>query len=140
MDTYKSLVVCNPHSDKSILFWRDNLNNVCLQQQWPHLFSFAANPNITAYDMIRTDDLTCHFHLTLSTAAYEQFIQLNEFIQNCTSSAENDEWTYIWSKKSFIPAKPMRPKLSTLTSLPAFIGFGHPAASSNTNFLLAASD
>jgi hypothetical protein len=53
-----------------------------LQQTFPELASYSRNINISVHEMKSTMPLITHFHLPLSTEAYDQSVQLNTIIQN----------------------------------------------------------
>lgn len=66
----------------SCLFWLDLWNGQILQQAFPELFSYAKSINISVQRMKNVALLNTYFHLPLSTEAYDQFIQLEDIIQN----------------------------------------------------------
>jgi hypothetical protein len=59
-----------------------NKKNKVLQQTFPELASYSRNINISVHEMKSTMPLITHFHLPLSTEAYDQSVQLNTIIQN----------------------------------------------------------
>lgn len=89
---YKDYAVSIVHNGQTLHFWSDNWNGEQKATTWPHLFSFAKNQQLSILDLWQTDDLTEHFHLPLSEEAYEQFQELEQFLQDLTITTEYDQW------------------------------------------------
>jgi hypothetical protein len=79
----------------TIIFWSDLWNGRILQQSYPELFSFATNKSITAREVIESGGLESIFQLPLSEEAYEQFCELEVYLQSCQLAAQPNSWTYI---------------------------------------------
>lgn len=64
---------CHIGDGKSMYFWTDLWHNNYLYQGFPHLFSYARNPNITIEKAIQVEFLEDLFHLPLSVEAFAEF-------------------------------------------------------------------
>jgi hypothetical protein len=82
-------------SGDTILFWSDLWNGRILKQAYQQLFSFVINENATIQTVMEQDDLQSLYRLPLSEEAYEQYCELNIFLQSIHLSGENDGWSYI---------------------------------------------
>ena len=65
-----------------------------LQQKFPKLHSFAIDGTLSLQNFCATQDEREHFHLPMSTEAYEQFNELGEIIPQL-SPFRKDRW--IWN-------------------------------------------
>jgi hypothetical protein len=87
---FKSLTMVNVSDGASSLFWLDLWDGHFLQQAFPELASYSKNVNISVKDMKSVGTPVSHFHLPLSTEAYDQFVQLTAIIQNLQLSQQPD--------------------------------------------------
>jgi hypothetical protein len=87
---FKSLTMVNVSDGASSLFWLDLWDGHILQQAFPELASYSKNVNISVKDMKSVGTPVSHFHLPLSTEAYDQFVQLTAIIQNLQLSQQPD--------------------------------------------------
>lgn len=102
VDLYKSLAKCNIGDGKSALLWADQWHNSCLNECFPHLFSFAKNTLITVEVALNLEYLEDLFHLPLTVQAYEEFEQLEIICEELKSYREyNDTWSYILGSEQF---------------------------------------
>jgi hypothetical protein len=69
-----------------------------LQQLYPHLFSFAREPNCSVDHFLGLHpDYPILFYLPLSKIASHQLVELVNSIEEWNREAtEKDQWTYIW--------------------------------------------
>jgi hypothetical protein len=95
LNTYKGITHAHLGSGDTILFWSDLWNGRILKQAYQQLFSFVINENVTIQTVMEQDDLQSLFWLSLSEEAYEQYRELNIFLQSIHLSGENDGWSYI---------------------------------------------
>lgn len=66
VDMYKSMARCNIGDGKSVYLWTDLWHSNCLQQIFPHLFSFAKNTLISVHEATQVEYLEDLFYLPLS--------------------------------------------------------------------------
>jgi hypothetical protein len=79
------------------MLWKDIWNFGSLQQLFPHLFSFAREPNCSVSKFLSTlPDYGKLFQLPLSMAASHQLAELMDSLEEWNrDTSENDTWTYI---------------------------------------------
>ncbi|KAI5004560.1 hypothetical protein ZWY2020_031803 [Hordeum vulgare] len=80
MESRPCLSKCKIISGQSALFWKHNWEGESLQQKFPELHSFATNNSISLQNFRVFQDLTSHFHLHVSSIAFEQFNEQREII------------------------------------------------------------
>jgi hypothetical protein len=68
-------------SRETIMFWKDLWNGHLLQNQFPHLFSFSINKDITLHSVLNQETLQDIFQLPLSEEAYSEFCDLEILLQ-----------------------------------------------------------
>lgn len=71
----------------------------------PKLHSFAKAKHISVQSYISTEDRSELFHLPLSVQAYDQFQQLESFLEEFSLQDGNDVWNYIWGSSNFTSSK-----------------------------------
>jgi hypothetical protein len=89
----------------TILFWQDLWNERLLQNEYPELYSFATNKNIKIKKMLESEALEDNFHLLLSEIAYNQFCELDNYMQSIQPDEDKDTWTYIWGTRNYSTSK-----------------------------------
>jgi hypothetical protein len=85
------------------MFWKDIWNFGSLQQLYPHLFSFAKEPNYLANRFLGLlPDYSKLFQLPLSMEASHQLAELMDSLDDWNRERNNfDCWTYIWGSGIF---------------------------------------
>lgn len=94
--------------DGSTCFFRTDVwKSRLLSSQYPELFSFAKDQNISVQSFISLLDMDMSdlFHLPLSTQAYSQFQQLVIIMADTILQEGNDTWSYIWDSSVFASSK-----------------------------------
>jgi len=76
----------------STLLWKDNWLQTPLMDQFPHLYSFAKNKNISVSKAFSQQSLQSLFNLPLSVEAHQQFLQVQSFIEHFPLINGNDSW------------------------------------------------
>jgi hypothetical protein len=71
---------------------------------YPRLYSFAKNDNITLFSVREHDSMQDLFNTPLLEEAYEQYCELDIFLQSIVQTNEADKWTYIWGNENY-PSK-----------------------------------
>jgi hypothetical protein len=65
LNVYKGIAQAVAGTGESILFWKDIWNGYLLQNQFPHLFSYVVNEDITLFSVLHQEELYDIFHLPL---------------------------------------------------------------------------
>lgn len=105
LETYKGLAFAVVRNGNSIKFWLDVWDNHFLSVQWPQLFYFVRNQNITVQQISNNSSVQELFYLPLSEEAFQQFQEYNDLIDGLQLSEEPDIWTYIWGSTIFTPSR-----------------------------------
>ena len=65
---------CKPGTGSTIRFWKDRWHQTSPEIEFPHLFSFAKQQDISLKQLLDINDnnLLDHFHLPLSMIAFQQ--------------------------------------------------------------------
>ena len=92
LPTFRLLHNCKAGTGDTISFWTDNWQNTPLQTQYPELFSFAINKEITLGNVQQLEDLSQLFNRPLSLEAFNQFNVIEGIIMNKSSTADRDYW------------------------------------------------
>lgn len=85
----------------SAFFWKDIWNNRQLEHEFPILFSFAKNKDITIQSFLTAQDLSQKFHLPLSVQAMQEWEGLSDKIQGIQTNINPDKWTYSWNTEIY---------------------------------------
>lgn len=120
IDTFKQLVVAKINNGATTFFWTDHWQGDTLDTRWPHLHSFAKNKHDTVQDFMQNEQKETLFYLPLLLTAYDQFTRLLGMLENVAQAEDQDTWTYIWKKDSFIPAEAYRAQINHLDLPPDF--------------------
>lgn len=92
MTPYKDLVTCIVKSGSSVLLWHDIWSDQALQLRLPHLYTFAHKDSISISEAKLLDNLADHFQLPLSEEAYDEFLLLQDLLDDLPISGEPDQW------------------------------------------------
>jgi hypothetical protein len=66
--------------------------------QFPRLYSFVKNKNISVMDSLAAQNLDELFHLPLSEEAFLELQQLQDMLVNLSyDPSVTDSWVFIWS-------------------------------------------
>jgi hypothetical protein len=76
---------------RTILLSHDKWGGVCKSENFPDLWSFASNKNITI-NQARTTDIHEMFHTPLSEEAFQQLHHLQDSIANLSNEDQQDRW------------------------------------------------
>lgn len=74
-----------------------------MQLQYPQLFFFARNSNISVQAFCAPEDIHDNFSLPLSAEAFQQFTMLQSFIMHFPLIEQNDVWKFSWGTYSAAP-------------------------------------
>jgi hypothetical protein len=78
------------------------------------------NKNISVKQILESDALEDNFHLPLSEVAYEQFCELDIYMQTIQSKDGKDSWSYIWGCKNYSAFKAYKHLVDSQYVHPAF--------------------
>ena len=99
-DSFVSIVNIKAGTGKTIRFWMDNWMDTNLLEEFPHLFSFSKNKDISLMKFISVsqENIFDHFHLPLSLIAAQECEELTEAVQlHLESNIDaEDQWEFDW--------------------------------------------
>ena len=90
----------NPGNGKTIRAWVDCWNDLPAMEEFPHLYSFSNNQDISLYNLkhLADVDFYSHFHLPLSMIADQERHDLQLYINNIETGDNNkDQWVLPWN-------------------------------------------
>jgi hypothetical protein len=87
-DLFRGVATCTVGDGQSVLSWEDTWNNRLLKELLPRLYSFARNRNISVAKFLKIDDILEHFHIPLSTKAFQELQATIQGIQVQSSEAD----------------------------------------------------
>jgi hypothetical protein len=94
-----------------------------METLYPHLHSYAKNENITLNQAINEESLYNLFHLPLSVIAHQELHDLQDDLNDLSTTNQNDTWNLRTSNKNFSTKKIYRAsigdhdKLAALTDI-----------------------
>ena len=99
---YRGVARCTIGDGPSVSFWDDLWASDILSVKYPHLFSFATNPEISVKQIVLTDDLYSLFNLPLSPVAFEELLDLHDYVQNVDFDLNSkDRWFFLWGNQVY---------------------------------------
>ena len=105
-DLFRGISRCTVGNGSTVLFWSDVWNNNLLQDKFPRLYSYAKNKKISVAKFLTSNTLDSQFHLPLSEQAYQEYLGLQELIQNIQVQEDSkDSWHYMWGNSSYSSSK-----------------------------------
>lgn len=105
MDLFRGIAKCSVGNGYSCCFWEDVWSeNPPLTFLMPRLYSFANDRNVSVHKYLSTD-MSDNLILPLSQQAYNEYLELTEFLSNINLSHENDVWSYIWGGLKYTSQK-----------------------------------
>jgi len=141
INSFKNLATITFRNGTTCLLWFDPWNNDPLNQQYPELFSFTRNPNISLATASSYANLHSLFHLPLSSEAYLQYLNLFALLQNLQLT--NECGSAIMVSEPFLPIIHTFTWLDSVTLTLLFTGSGirlvkTKGKSSSGSFLMTA--
>jgi hypothetical protein len=101
LNVFKGISQAEAGSGDTILFWKDLWNGNILQNKYPQLFSFCTNENATLSMIMSQHDFHECFQLPLSEQAFDQYCELELFLQALQPHEGGDQWKYIWGSNQY---------------------------------------
>jgi hypothetical protein len=106
IDTFRSVDQCVVGDGSTVMFWPDLWNGNLLQQKFPRHYSFAKNKSISVAAFLQNDNLEQQFFTPLSPQAYQEYLDLQEVIQQTQiTTSGKDHWKYIWGDDKYTSSK-----------------------------------
>ena len=99
VEAYRSITTVRISTGDTALFWSDIWHSDgLLQSQFPRLYSFALDKNLSVQEVIECQDRAELFFLPLSTQAYQEFQSLQVLLGSVLlNPLEKDQWCTIWA-------------------------------------------
>jgi hypothetical protein len=92
-----------------------------LSANFPRLSTFAADASISVSQVMQAEDLHSLFQLPLSMQAYDELLELEDFIcQVPIDPSAKDVWTFIWGNGSYSFSKYYQMVFNNLDAQPIF--------------------
>ena len=129
------MAAVNVGDGKSCFLWQDMWLNHIPKLNFPELYSFATNTQITLYDALSAPSPPDLFHLPISDTALQQLIVLAKNLNSLADSEELDLWSYIWGSPFFSSAKAYKHLTGHMVTglfMQHLNGFGNHAAKTST--------
>jgi hypothetical protein len=115
VNDYRSITTIQIGNGQSSLFWKDfwsNGHNLC--DQFPQLYSFALNEDVTVADMAIVPDLSSFFALPMSVEAHDELMQVHVLLDGILQvDGHEDIRSFVWGGDRLIN----RPSSINLCSL-----------------------
>jgi hypothetical protein len=98
---YRSISKSKIGNGKSVLFWKDFWQDgTLLCDQYPRLFSFALDEDISVAALFSAEDMTSKFHLPLSTEAFQELQIIQQLSDNTPIVTDvHDTRSFVWGEK-----------------------------------------
>lgn len=97
---YRGIAKCTLGDGSTVTFWADLWFQSVLAVQYPRLYSFVKDEAISVKDMMLQMNLEEVFYLPLSAQAYEELLQLQEYLEQFDyDDMAQDTWSMIWGDK-----------------------------------------
>lgn len=94
---YRGIARCTLGDGSTVTFWDVVWLDSVLSEEYPRLYSFARNTNMSVREMMKEEDLSAILTLLLSAQAHDEMMQLQSYLENLEyDDASNDSWSLIW--------------------------------------------
>jgi hypothetical protein len=120
IDKYKGMASVTIADGSSVLLWKDHWNRATPAMEYPELFSFAKNKDITFKMAVNADDFTQLFTLPLSVEAHQQLIIFRDSVFTLMSTDGKDKWNYNWGNANFATSKAYKTLMTGESAHPVF--------------------
>jgi hypothetical protein len=118
---YRGIASCSLGDGSTVLFWNDLWADRILSLDFPHLFSFAKNDKASVKLTMSQTDLDTIFHLPLSQQAYDEFLDLQVWLQNIAYDPMTvDVWSFHWGNNRYSSRKFYQLAFQHLEAHPVF--------------------
>jgi hypothetical protein len=100
LDWYKLFSSVTVRRGETCRFWLDKWSQEPLQLQYPQLFSFTRNKNISVQEFCSQTPIQDLFSLPVSTEAFQQMTILQSFLDHFLLLEQDDIWKTNWGPYS----------------------------------------
>jgi hypothetical protein len=105
MNKFKGIAMVQLQEGSTVLLWHDMWNNSVRVLHSAELFSYTTQSNMSVHKAKELENLHEIFQLPLSDVAFQQYLALNEELENLPQTQNKDVWTYIWGTAQFSVSK-----------------------------------
>jgi hypothetical protein len=106
VDLFRGIASCRIGDGSTVLFWLDVWNDHLLHNEFPRLFSFAKNKQISVAQFLLNNNIEQQFYLPLSVQAFQEYQNLQLFIQQTQITDQaKDSWSYIWGNSTYTSSR-----------------------------------
>ena len=103
---YRHICSVKVVTGSSVLFWEDTWNGVHLRAEYPRLYSYALDKQLSVKDVLLTADIVDLFYLPLSQQAYEELQLLQGKLNTVHIQATGkDVWQTVWPGGKFTSSR-----------------------------------
>ena len=103
---YRHICSVKVVTGSSVLFWEDTWNGVHLRAEYPRLYSYALDKQLSVKDVLLTADIVDLFYLPLSQQAYEELQLLQGKLNTVQIQATGkDVWQTVWPGGKFTSSR-----------------------------------
>jgi hypothetical protein len=97
VDKYREFCSVKIGARDTALFWFDSWQGNLLHSQFPRLFSYSIDQNLSVREFLDTEDRTLLFQLSMSPQAFEEFQEVELSLRNvhCDPMVK-DIWLTVW--------------------------------------------
>lgn len=100
-DQYKGIAAVQVGDGSTIYFWQDLWNGNIPIHQYPELYSFAKNSDLSLRTVWLAPNILDLFYLPLSEQAFMQIQNLYEVLESLNLETGQDLWTCIWGSAGY---------------------------------------
>jgi hypothetical protein len=79
--------------------WKINDTSVILKDNFPRLYSFVLNDQMSAAQVFNLEDFSMILYLPLSISAYGELVELQTLMEANPLLDQKDAWCYAWGDK-----------------------------------------
>jgi hypothetical protein len=120
LTTFKGIAHAQLGTGDTILFWQDMWNGRILAMTYHKLHSCAINKDVTVRTILDSEALQENFNLPLSEIVFNQFCELDIFLQSIQIGNDKDTWSYIWGNQQYSASKVYKHLIGFQQVHPAF--------------------
>lgn len=103
---YRGMARCTVGDGSTVLFWNDLWLDGIISHEFPRLYSFALNQQISVQMLMQADSLDDLFSLPLSEQAYQEYQLLQDkLVQIHYDDSIKDQWQFIWGNGLYTSRK-----------------------------------
>jgi hypothetical protein len=126
---YRGIARCSIGDGSTVLFWNDLWTDGILSHEFPRLYSFALDQNISVKGIMEVGHLDDLFSLPLSAQAFEEYQLLQSKLQEIQYDVTiTDKWNFIWGNGIYTSRKFYALGYSHMDALPHLNGCGNQSA------------